>query len=230
MSLAQTRFAAGIFLLGIVVAAVSGIFHPDHQVPNDHTAVFAEYAESSAWTLIHLGQFLGIALIVVGLLSFCWTAGAKDGLAGWASRLGAALAIASLAVYAALQAVDGVALKQAVNAWQAAPEPEKVARFAVAEGIRWLEWGVRSYHSFVFGLALVAIGASVVLGNRLSKVFGYLLAASGVAYLIQGWIVGTEGFSAANSIPTLVSIVAIVLSAIWMLVRSVLMKRAQAGT
>ena len=105
-----------------------------------------------------------------------------------------------------------------------------LARFAVAEGIRWLEWGVRSYHSFVFGLALVAIGASVVLGNRLSKVFGYLLAASGVAYLIQGWVVGTEGFSAANSIPTLVSIVAIVLSAIWMLVSSVLMKPARAGT
>jgi hypothetical protein len=35
--------------------------------------------------------------------------------------------------------VDGVALKQAVNAWVDAPEAEKAARFAAAEAMRWLE-------------------------------------------------------------------------------------------
>jgi len=34
--------------------------------------------------------------------------------------------------------VDGVALKQAVNAWASAPDAEKAARFASAEAIRWL--------------------------------------------------------------------------------------------
>ena len=33
-------------------------------------------------------------------------------------------------------AVDGVALKQAVNAWASAPGAEMVARFASAEAIR----------------------------------------------------------------------------------------------
>ena len=42
-------------------------------------------------------------------------------------------------------AVDGVALKQAVNAWASAPVAEKAARFASAEAIRWIEWGARSY-------------------------------------------------------------------------------------
>jgi hypothetical protein len=35
-----------------------------------------------------------------------------------------------------------------------APESEKAARFASAETIRSLEWGTRSYQSFVFGLSL----------------------------------------------------------------------------
>jgi hypothetical protein len=49
----------------------------------------------------------------------------------------------TLALYGVLQAVDGVALKQVVDAWASAPEAEKVERFATAEAIRWLEWGVR---------------------------------------------------------------------------------------
>jgi len=44
--------------------------------------------------------------------------------------------------------VDGVALKQAVDAWASAPDVEKVARFASAEAIPWLEWGVRNYQDF----------------------------------------------------------------------------------
>jgi hypothetical protein len=55
----------------------------------------------------------------------------------------------ALGLYGVLQAVDGVALKQAVNAWASAPEAEKAARFASAETIRWLEWGTRSYQSFM---------------------------------------------------------------------------------
>jgi hypothetical protein len=60
-----------------------------------------------------------------------------------------------------LQAVDGVALKQAVDAWVSAPEAEKAARFASAETIRWLVWGTRSYQSFIFGLTLILLGGAV---------------------------------------------------------------------
>ena len=51
----------------------------------------------------------------------------------------------TLALYGVVMAVDGVALKQAVNAWASAPVAEKAARFASAEAIRWIEWGARSY-------------------------------------------------------------------------------------
>ena len=47
--------------------------------------------------------------------------------------------IAALALYGVLQAVDGVALKEAVDAGVSAPDAEKAARFGNAETVRWLE-------------------------------------------------------------------------------------------
>src|SRR6266487_1298156 len=70
---------------------------------NNHPAVFAEYARSGTWTAVHLGQFA------------------------------AASAVAALALYGVLQAVDGIANKQVDDAWVAAPHAEKAARFASAE-------------------------------------------------------------------------------------------------
>ncbi len=98
--------------------------------------------------------------------------------------------------------MDGVALKQAVDAWASAPDAEKAARFGNAETVRWLEWGVRSYFSFVFGLSLVGVGA-LGLTAGLPRGIAGLMAASGRAFFAQGWILGAEGFSSRNSLPTL---------------------------
>ncbi|VXB35596.1 DUF4386 family protein [Arthrobacter sp. 8AJ] len=144
----------------------------------------------------------------------------------WTARFGVLSAAAALALYAALQAVDGVALKQAVDAWAAAPEPEKAARFATAEGIRWLEWGMRSYQNFLLGTALVLLGVVVAAARDVSRIIGYLMALSGLAYLVQGWIIGASGFSAANTLPTLVGIVAILAWTVWLLVSALRMKEA----
>jgi len=58
--------------------------------------------------------------------------------------------------------VDGVALKQAVDAWASAPEVEKSVRFASAEAIRWLEWGVRSYQSFMLGVTFLLFYGPII--------------------------------------------------------------------
>jgi hypothetical protein len=50
------------------------------------------------------------------------------------------------------------------------------------------------------------------------------MALSGLCYLVQGWIIGTSGFSSANQIPTLVGIVVIVAWTIWLLVAALLME------
>ena len=91
-------------------------------------------------------------------------------------------------------------------------------RFEAAETLRWLEWAVRSYHSFLFGLALILFGAAIVLLGPVPCPIGYLMALSGLSYLAQGWIIGTSGFSQANAIPTLLGIVVTVVWTVWLLI------------
>jgi hypothetical protein len=98
-----------------------------------------------------------------------------------------------------LQAVDGVALKQAVSAWAQAPEAEKASRFAAAEAIRWLEWGARSYHDVTLGIALLVV-AAIGRSARLPRLLSLLVALTALAYLAQGWIAGTAGFTPAQSV------------------------------
>jgi hypothetical protein len=136
----------------------------------------------------------------------------------WTGRLGILAAAVALALYAALQAVDGVALKHAVDAWAAADGPDKAQRFATAEGVRWLEWGMRSYQSFLLGAALLLLGAVVAALRPVSRMIGWFMIVSGAAYLAQGVIIGELGFAAANSLPTLVGIIATVIWTIWLAV------------
>ena len=77
---------------------------------------------------------------------------------------------------------------------------------------------MRSYQSFVLGAALILTGAVVVGARRVSRLIGYLMVLSGLAYLAQGWVVGAEGFSPANTIPILAGIVLILVWSVWLLV------------
>jgi hypothetical protein len=113
--------------------------------------------------------------------------------------------------------VDGVALKQAVDAWARAPDGEQAARFASAEVIRWLEWGVRSYQSFMLGLTFVLFAIAIDRTASVPKPLGYLVGMSGVAYLVQGLVLGAEGFSDTNTIPQLVAYVLVFVWSIWLL-------------
>ena len=212
------RLAAGLLVTGDLLSLVAGAFHPGREDANAHPAVFAEYAGSAAWIAVHLGQFAGMALLIAGLLALDAALRDRAGGRDWAARFGAAAAVAALALYGVLQAVDGVALKHAVDAWAAAPEAEKAARFASAEVVRWLEWGTRSYQSFVFGLALLLLGAAVARTARVPGAVGYLMGASGLAYLVQGWVLGAEGFSAANTAPQLLGYLLILAWSLWLAV------------
>jgi hypothetical protein len=208
------RLSATLLLAGQVLYIVVSQFHADREAANDHPAVFAEYAASGIWTAVHLGQFVAMAILLAGLLALFFALDVQAGAARWAGRFGAASAVATLALYGVLQAVDGVALKQAVNAWANAPDPEKAARFASAEAIRWVEWGVRSYQDFALGLALLLFAAAVVRAARVPQPIAYLMGLSGLAYLVQGWVVGSEGFSRTETIPI---VLAFVLDLAWMI-------------
>lgn len=211
------RFSAILIAVGAVVGILAGILHVGSD-PNNHPVEFAEYANSSIWTAVHLGQFIGMALMMGGLVVLFFALDIQGGMAGWATRFGAVCAAVTAALYAALQAVDGVALKQAVYAWANAPEAEKMARLASAETIRWLEWGFRSYQSYMLGLAFLLFAIAIISTGRIHRAIGYLIGLSGLAYIAQGWVLGAEGFSAANTIPTLLGIVSILAWTLWLLI------------
>jgi hypothetical protein len=209
------RLSATLLFAGVLASLISGFFHPDQVPANDHAAVFAEYATSRMWIAVHLGQFIGMAGIIAGLIALPRALDAKTSKSG---RLSAVAAIVALSLYGVLQAVDGVALKHAVDSWMSAPEAEKPARFASAETIRWLEWAIRSYQSYMLGIAFILMGTMIIRARRITMFIGYLMGVSGLAYLAQGWIIGSIGFSPTNSMPTLLGIVSVLVWSIWLLV------------
>ncbi len=224
------RLASSLLLSGVVVSLLAGLLHAESHDANDHVASFTAYANSDIWTAVHLGQFAGMALVCAGLVALWSVIGLRRGGLGWTARFGAISAALAAALYAALQAVDGVALKQAVDAWAVSAEPDKAARFATAEGIRWLEWGMRSYQSFLLGAALLLLGTVVASLRPVSRFIGYLMVLSGLAYVAQGWIIGELGFAATNSLPTLTGIIAVLAWSVWLAVSAWRMKEtAKAG-
>jgi hypothetical protein len=94
-------------------------------VANNGPVLFIEHANSSNWTAVHIGQFAAAAIMLAGLFARLFALNSQTETARWAGRFGAVSSVATLALYGALQAVDWVALKQAVNAWATAPEGER---------------------------------------------------------------------------------------------------------
>jgi len=199
--------APALLLAGGFITYVMVTFLHTGGPANHHKAIFDDYAHSHDWGIVHIGQFAGMAVIVAGLLALQVALNVRATAPRWLGRLGAVFAGVALGLYGVLQAVDGVALKHAVEAWASAPAAEKAARFASAETVRWLEWGTRSYHSFTLGLALILLGIAVAASARLPRTLGYLMGLSGAAYIAQGWTLASDGFSSTNTHAILVGYV-----------------------
>ncbi len=211
------RLSATLLLVGQLLYIVVTQFHTGGPA-NNHPVIFAAYADSGIWTAAHLGQFAAMAILLAGLLALFFALDVQDGTARWAGRFGAASAVVALALYGALQAVDGVANKQADVAWVSAPAAEKAAFFASAEAIRWIEWGMRSYQNFALGLALLLFAVAVVRTAWVPRPIGYLMGLSGLICLVQGWVVGSEGFSQTMNIAIVVTWVLSLAWMIWLVV------------
>ena len=79
------RLSATLLFVGELLSLVVGIFHPGREDPNNHPAVFAEYAASATWTAVHLGQFVGMAIVIAGLLALFVALDGAAGKPGWFS-------------------------------------------------------------------------------------------------------------------------------------------------
>lgn len=226
------RLAATLLLIGLLLYAVGTVLHVmidaavNSSSGNDHPAVFRAIAAGGYWTAAHLIQFLGIALLTAGMLVLFFALNIAAGAPMWANRLGAVAAVGALALAGVVYAVDGVALKQAVDAWAQAPAAEKAARFAAAESIRWLEWGTRSYQTFMLGFALVLFATAIVLTGRIPRAIGYVMGLSGLVSFVVGWQEGVEGFAPSTNGPLMLWAVLLLVFITWLLVVAWRMKES----
>jgi hypothetical protein len=223
------RLSATLLLAGQLLYVVVTLFHTGGEA-NDHPAIFAAYAASGSWTVDHLGQFAAMAILLAGLFALLFALDVRDGMARWTGRYGAASAVAALALYGVLQAVDGVANKLADGAWVSAPGPERAARFASAEVVRWIEWGMRSYQAFTMGIALLLFSIAAVRTAWVPRPIAYLMGLSGLTFLAQGWVVGSEGFSPTMSNAIVLAEILDVTWMIWLVVVAWRMKDLEAGS
>jgi hypothetical protein len=215
-----TRIGAVLFLLGLVVVVISTQLHPAHENPMDNPAVFREYAQSDQWIAVHLGQFVGFLLVVGGLVALYFSLATRADAAAAVVRFGLVAAVMTGASFTILQAVDGIALKRAVDAWAIAPPDQQVAAFAAAEAIRWIEIGVNSLAFSLVGLTLVLYGIALALSAVYPRWLGWLAAAAGVAHIIRGVGASYQGF-----VPSIAALIGLVLLAVWTVIMAVMMWR-----
>jgi hypothetical protein len=197
------RSATTVIVLGVIAEYVVTMFHPAHAAPNDHSAAFAEYASSRAWIPVHLGQFAAGLVIVAGFVAVLR---ALRPTSRWplTIRLAEAAAVLTTAVLAVLQAVDGIALKRAVDSLAAAPTGLHDAAFRDAETVRWVEESMAAYYRLTLGLTLVLIGVAVVSSRALPRWTAAFAVLGGLAFIADGIGVGYSGFAGVSA-PNLVS-------------------------
>ena len=179
-----------LLLVGFVVNGIQRMLLHPGGAEDDHEAIFTEYAASDAWVATHLAEFVLVLVAFAGLLVLCRALRRET---PYLALLAAGALIAAAATWAVLQAVDGVTLKQAVDAWVAASGTEKATRFADAETVRWLEWGLQSYFRVLLGVAFLLLGAAAVVSRLVPSWLGALLVVAGLLSVVVGISVGYAG-------------------------------------
>jgi len=215
-----SKAGATCAITGAALLFVGTYLHPMKANPNEPVAAFTEYAADEFWVASHLMQLAGVASTVAALLLLTTVLEARRGPG--IALVAAGGAIASLALAAALQAVDGISLKNMVDAWAAATASQKGEVFHAAFAVRQIEVGLASMLSLSFGLTATLYGVALIGARVYPKWFAALAMASGVPMIASGVVMAYSGFS-GPSMAINMSASAILL--VWMLTLGVLMWR-----
>jgi hypothetical protein len=193
---ALLRIGAVAGITGLLLQVAMDQMHPAHSDPNDSKAAFTEYSHYGLWTVVHIGQFLGTLLLGLALLALARSLSRQRGVPGALAVVGAVTTIILVAVFAVQMAVDGVALRSAIDTWaRAAAGPGRTSAFQVANGLRGLEKGLSGFFHLSNGCTLVALGLSIALGHRYPRWLGWTAVVTGVAFLTGGVVTAHSGFS-----------------------------------
>ena len=190
-----TRIGAMALPLGIILLVVASAFHPSREDAMDNPAVFMEYAQSESWVAVHLAQWFALLLLFGELGALYYSITTKPDLGAAVARFGLGAVVLTAAIFTMLQAVDGVALKWAVDAWASAPANQKAAAFRAAEAVRWTEYALQSVFTILLGLTLILYGLAIALGTVYPRWLGWMAVGSGVAWIAHGVRVPYIGLS-----------------------------------
>ncbi len=214
------KLGAVTAVAGAIVLMVGTMLHPLGADPGDPVAAFTEYAADDLWVGSHLSQFLGVALMFVGLVAL--NDSLKDESYAWLANLGVFVGVAALATTAVLQAVDGIALKIMVDDWASASEERKESVFQAALAVRQIETGVASFMALLFGSSLVLFASAVALSTNYPTWLGWLGIGGGIGTIAGGLSVAFTGFSmTAMNVAMPFNLILV----IWMVVIGILMWR-----
>ena len=180
-------------MVGAASLFVGTWMHPMNADPNIPLAAFTEYAGAHYWVASHLMQLFGVLLMGAALVLLLRRL--FDGPGANFAALATAGVIAGAGTAAALQAVDGVALKVMVDRWAAASAAAKPLVFEAVVAVRQIEIGLASITSLMFGLAVSMYGGALWLDARLPGWFAALSFAGGMPTAIAGIVMAFTGFS-----------------------------------
>lgn len=116
--------------------------------------------------------------------------------AGWIARLGWVFGVCATAVAAALQAVDGIALKVTVDYWSSAPLDQRQSAFMAAFAVRQIEVGLASFVGMLFGVTAILCGIAMAWSKGFPAWLGWLGVVGGVGTVAGGLLSAHTGFSA----------------------------------
>ena len=216
---ARSTFRLGplLAILGVGLLIIGTVLHPMQADPGAAEAAFAEYAADRHWVASHLVQLAGVWAIIASLLLLA--RGLQAGPAAPLASLGRAFGIAGIAAAAALQAVDGVALKMMVDQWAAATEPEKSTLFAAAYGVRQIEIGLAGMSCLLLGLTAAIFGLALLIDERLPRWAGLLGVVGGISTTASGVVISATGFS---ELAMSINMPAVAVLMAWMIVLGIL--------
>src|SRR4051812_712379 len=114
------RTGTTLVVVGAVASLLVEPFHPSHEPPDNHPAVFAEYAASHDWIAVHLAQFGAFLILLTGLLALLRGLRPATGTS-LPVRIGEAATVITGAVMAGPPGGGGGAPKHAGGPWAGGP-------------------------------------------------------------------------------------------------------------
>jgi uncharacterized membrane protein len=86
-----------------------------------------EYAESDSWVAVHLAQWFAALLLIGGFVALYYSITSNPEANAAVARFGFVATVLAGAALTMLQAVDGVALKWAMDTWASVPADQETA-------------------------------------------------------------------------------------------------------